>query len=498
MKGGQLNEHMMMYHSTRSREELCGSKEAILKGLCADGGLYVSDGILNASIDMKALMDKSYEEIVMEVFRVLLDDYSKEELDYCISRAYKGKFETETLTPVTEIGSRYLLELYHGPTSAFKDMALCMLPQLMSKALGGEKVMILTATSGDTGKAALSGFQDAENIGITVFYPYQKVSDIQYLQMATAEGGNVHVAAVRGNFDDCQTGVKRIFAERTGEIREKYGVSLSSANSINVGRLVPQVVYYIEAYKQLVNRGAISFGEKIDYVVPTGNFGDILAGFYAKLLGLPVAKLIIASNENKVLTDFIKTGVYDKNRPFVKTISPSMDILVSSNLERMLFYASGCDCEYVAGLMKELQEQGSFEVTPEVLTELREVFDCGFASNEESKQAIAEAYRKDNRLIDPHTACGYKVAEELNTGRKTVILSTASPFKFAKDVYEALFGALEGMDEADGFTYMNALSEKTGETVPEALKSLKTKEIRHRSVVDIDKMAEFAEGCIRA
>ncbi len=492
----------MLYHSTRSRADLCGSKEAILKGLCADGGLYVSDDMLKASVDMKALMEMSYEEIVKEVFKVLLDDYTEEELDYCTGRAYKGKFETKDLTPVTEIGDKYLLELYHGPTSAFKDMALCMLPQLMSKALKDEEVMILTATSGDTGKAALSGFQDAEKIGITVFYPYQKVSDIQYLQMATAEGGNVHVAAVRGNFDDCQTGVKQIFAEKTGEIREKYKVSLSSANSINVGRLVPQIVYYIEAYKQLLKRGVISFGDKVDYVVPTGNFGDILAGYYAKLLGLPTGRLIVASNENKVLTDFFTTGIYDKNRDFVKTISPSMDILVSSNLERMLFYASGCDCEYVAGLMKDLSEKGRFEVTPKVLAALQEVFDCGYATNEESRQAIRRAYEQDKRLIDPHTACGYKVAEETAaaSGRKTVILSTASPFKFAKDVYESVFGALEDAagagSEPDGFAYMDALTAKTGEKAPEALASLKTKEIRHKDVVEIGEMAGFAVKCI--
>ena len=487
----------MLYHSTRSRNEMCGSKDAVLKGLCPDGGLYVSDDIVNASIDMQALMDKSYEEIVLEVFRTLLDDYTEDELNYCISRAYRGKFETTELTPVTEIGERYLLELYHGPTSAFKDMALCMLPQLMSKALKDEKVMILTATSGDTGKAALSGFQDADNIGITVFYPYGKVSDIQYLQMATAEGGNVHVAAVRGNFDDCQTGVKKIFASMTDEIRDKYKVALSSANSINVGRLVPQIVYYIDAYKQLVRSGAVSYGEKIDYIVPTGNFGDILAGYYAKLLGLPVAKLIVASNENNVLTDFLKTGIYNKNRDFVKTISPSMDILVSSNLERMLFYACGCDCDYVAGLMKDLAEKGRFEVSTEVLGRLQEIFGCGYATNEESKQAIADAYNNDHRLIDPHTACGYKVAEELNDGRKQIILSTASPFKFAKDVYESIFGSND-FDEskADGFTYMDALAAKTGEHVPDALASLKTKPVIHKDVVDIDGMADFAVKCI--
>lgn len=480
----------MLYHSTRSKNDSVGSKDAILKGLCADGGLYVSDDILNASVDIKALMDKSYEEIVYEVFRVLLDDYTDAELKDCIAKAYAGKFETKELTPVTKLGRYWLLELYHGPTSAFKDMALCMLPQLMSKALKDERVMILTATSGDTGKAALAGFQDAENIGITVFYPYQKVSDIQYLQMATQEGANVNVAAVKGNFDDCQTGVKRIFAADSEKISAERHISLSSANSINVGRLVPQVIYYIESYKRLVQNGTISFGEKVDFVVPTGNFGDILAGYYAKVLGLPVGKLVVASNENNVLTDFFRTGIYNKNREFVKTISPSMDILVSSNLERMLYYASGCDADYVKSLMKSLSETGKFEVSKEVLSFLQDIFDFGFATNEESKQAIRDAWNNDNRLIDPHTAVGYKVAGDKNSSRPTVILSTASPFKFAKDAYEAIFGELSDK-HADGFSYMNALTEKTGEKAPAPLASLKSKEIRHKSVVDIDKMEAF-------
>ncbi len=480
----------MLYHSTRSKAVSCGSKDAILKGLCTDGGLYVSDDIMSVSLDMSKLMDKSYEEIVFEVFKVLLDDYTDEELKSCIAKAYAGKFETADFTPVTKLGKYWMTELYHGPTSAFKDMALCMLPQLMSKALKDEKVMILTATSGDTGKAALSGFQDAENIGITVFYPYGKVSDIQYLQMATQEGRNVNVAAVRGNFDDCQTGVKKIFAADSEKIFKERKISLSSANSINVGRLVPQVIYYIESYKKLVQDKAISYGDKIDFVVPTGNFGDILAGYYAKALGLPVGKLIVASNENNVLTDFFKTGIYDKNRNFVKTISPSMDILVSSNLERMLYYASGCDAEYVAGLMNDLSEKGRFEVTKDILDTLQDIFGCGYATNEESKQAIRDAWNYDHRLIDPHTAVGYKVAKDIASGRPTVILSTASPFKFAKDVYESIFGELSDKN-ADGFAYMDALSEKTGENAPTPLAMLKTKELRHTAVVDIDKMEQF-------
>ncbi len=480
----------MLYHSTRSKSEYVSSKEAILKGLCSDGGLFLSDEMLDAKMDMEALMDKSYEDIAFEVFKRVLGDFTDDELKDCIGKAYAGKFETKELTPVTKLGKYYLLELYHGPTSAFKDMALCMLPQFMSKALAGRKVMILTATSGDTGKAALAGFMDAENIGITVFYPHGKVSDIQYLQMATQEGKNVSVAAVNGNFDDCQTGVKKIFSKLTDKIYSEYGISLSSANSINIGRLVPQIIYYIEAYKQLVKNGAVKYGDKVDYVVPTGNFGDIMAGFYAKLMGLPVGRLIVASNENRVLTDFFETGIYDKNRAFVKTISPSMDILVSSNLERMLYYASDCDADYVKGLMESLSSTGRFEVSTEVLMYLKAIYGYGSASNEESKEAVRKAFKEDGRLIDPHTAVGYKVADDLYDGTPTVILSTASPFKFAEDVYKALFGEIEGAD-GDGFRYMEALAEKTGENAPEPLATLKSKEVLHKSVVDTDKMDNF-------
>lgn len=483
----------MYYHSTRSRTDIFSSRDAILKGICSDGGLFVSDGIPDAHVGIEGLRDMTYEQIALRIFRVLLPDYTDEELIECISNAYTGKFETGELTPLTAVGDRYLLELYHGPTSAFKDMALCMLPQLMSKALSGtdRKIMILTATSGDTGKAALAGFADAENIGITVFYPHGKVSDIQYLQMATQEGKNVAVSAVEGNFDDCQTGVKKIFAEFSEESIRKYGVELSSANSINVGRLVPQVVYYYDSYRQLLKKGVIKEGDKVSFCVPTGNFGDVLAGYYAKLLGLPVDRLMVASNENNVLYDFIRTGTYDRNREFVKTISPSMDILVSSNLERFLYYASGCDCEYVGGLMEELSKTGRFTVNSRVLQNLQDTFDCGYVKDEESKKAIKEAFTKDGRLIDPHTAVAYRCAGEMKG--TVVVLSTASPFKFAADVYNAIF---DDMKEADGFTYMEKLSEKTGESIPAPLRSLKEKPVLHRSVVNTAEMKAFAEKSI--
>ena len=485
----------MIYHSTRDNSVKYTSKQAILKGLCEDGGLFVADELPAASVDIKACMSMKYEDIAFTVFKALLPDFSDEELRDCVDTAYVGKFETEELTPVTKIGENWLLELYHGPTSAFKDMALCMLPKFMQKALygTGEKVMIVTATSGDTGKAALEGFRDVEDVGIAVFYPHGKVSDIQYLQMASQEGNNVYVSAVEGNFDDCQTGVKKIFSGISGSVKEEKNVSLSSANSINIGRLVPQVVYYIYTYKKLLDYGRISFGDKVDFCVPTGNFGDVLAGYYAKLLGLPVGRLIVASNENNVLTDFIKTGTYNKNRAFVKTISPSMDILVSSNLERLLYYASGCDCGYVAGLMKSLSETGEFTVSAKVLENIQQSFDCGFTDDRGASEAIRYAFEHDGRLIDTHTAVAYKVLNDMErkTSDAAVILSTASPFKFAKDVYMSISGKTLADEKADGFAYMDALTAMTGEKAPAPLAALKTKNVRHKSVVPIDGMAGF-------
>jgi len=477
----------MLYHSTRDKNRKFTSKQAILKGICEDGGLFVSDELGETRFPIEKLQDLSYEQIAETVMQQLLPDYSGRELEDCIEKAYRGKFETGELTPLTKIGDQYLLELYHGPTQAFKDMALCMLPQLMSRALeeSDQKVMILTATSGDTGKAALSGFADTPNIGIAVFFPHEKVSDIQYLQMVTQKGKNVYVAAVKGNFDDCQTGVKNVFMNASDQISKTDGVSLSSANSINVGRLVPQVVYYFEAYKQLLRRGRIKLNDPVDFCVPTGNFGDILAGYYAKCLGLPVGKLIIASNENKVLYDFLKTGTYDRNRSFVKTISPSMDILISSNLERLLYYASGKDEKQVAQWMMQLKEKGTFTVPDSIMSKIREVFDYGYANEQEVKAAIKDAYERFGRLIDPHTAVAFRVA----AGRKnpTVILSTASPFKFAKDVYTSIFGE-PAADFGDGFAYMEELSHRTGQAVPKALGALKDAKILHRDVIGIDEM----------
>ncbi len=490
----------MRYHSTRSKDREYDSKEAILKGLCDDGGLFVCDGIEELGLPLSSLYDMDYHQEAFFVLKTFLTDYTDEELKRAVSGAYDEKFRSRLITPVTDLGRDRLLELYHGPTSAFKDVALCMLPRLMSEALRerNEKLMIVTATSGDTGKAALEGFRDAEHIGITVFYPHHGVSDIQYLQMATQEGSNVFVGAVRGNFDDCQTEVKKLFSSEIVPELSKLGVQLSSANSINIGRLVPQIVYYIDAYRQLLMRSEIQLGDPVDFCVPTGNFGDVLAGYLAKRMGLPVGRLVVASNENKVLTDFLTTGVYDRRREFKKTISPSMDILVSSNLERLLYYESDGDCELVAWLMSELNKKGSFEIGKPMLERIRDSFDCGFASDEEAKMAIKHAYEGYDRVIDPHTAVAYKVAQgyedrmhSLGVKRPMVILSTASPYKFARDVYEAIFGIKEEQQDMDGFDFMDSLRERTGEPVPAALSELRSKEIRHRAVLDRNGLQVF-------
>lgn len=482
----------MIYHSTRDKQETAGSREAVLQGLCRDGGLFVSDELSDCRLDVEELLPLSYKETAKRIFGLLLGDYSSQELSEGVEEAYGSTFSAPEVTPLTRIGENWLLELYHGPTSAFKDVALCMLPQLMSKALSGtgKRVMIVTATSGDTGKAALNGFRDVKDVAITVFYPEGKVSDIQRLQMITQEGENVAVCGIRGNFDDAQSAVKTVFSSGAGAELEKEGIFLSSANSINVGRLIPQVVYYFEAYKALRNQGVIRKGECIDFCVPTGNFGDVLAGYYGKLMGLPIRHLIVASNENNVLTDFIRSGVYDRNRPFHKTISPSMDILISSNLERMLYYMSGGDVELIRGLMQDLKEKGRFQIEGELLERIQEVFPAGCADDEKTRAGIRRAYEEDGRLIDPHTAVGYQVMQEKGEkGVPCVLLSTASPYKFCRDVYEALFGPLSG--EADGFAYMDALREKTGVEPPEPLKALRGKAELHKDVIDPEEIGGY-------
>lgn len=504
---------MATYHSTRSRTAQLSAKEAIRRGIAPDGGLYVSDELGQSKIDLEGLANKDYFELAREVLGTLLPDYTADEIAACVDEAYGSSFASDEVTPVVDLkgvageadqgsASTYVMELWHGPTSAFKDVALQMLPRLMARTSANaegaaDKIMIVTATSGDTGKAALAGFADAPGCGITVFYPEGKVSRVQELQMSTQEGANVSVCAVRGNFDDAQSAVKRIFADR--ELADRLaaaGVQLSSANSINVGRLAPQVTYYFDAYAQLVRAGAVELGQKVTFCVPTGNFGDVLAGYYAKLLGLPVARLVVASNRNDVLTDFITTGTYDRRRDFAKTISPSMDILVSSNLERLLYYMSDGDCELVASLMADLGEKGFYQVPEGLLAKIQEVFACGRADDDATRAEIASTWNELGALIDPHTAVAKSVLDAVPAdGTVRVCLSTASPYKFSSDVLAALGQDTSGMS---GFACMDALEKATGTTAPAQLSVLRDLPVLHKDVCDRAKMGAFVESsCAR-
>ncbi|HJB05901.1 MAG TPA: threonine synthase [Candidatus Merdibacter merdigallinarum] len=482
------------YHSTRG-EERCSPKEAILKGIASDGGLFVWDDLDQVQLDLHTFLQLDYPGMVQTLFRRLLWDYSEEELAACAQAAYGDTFDDERITPLVFAGKQPVLELFHGPTSAFKDVALCMLPQLMSRALAGrdEKVMIVTATSGDTGKAALSGFQDAENIGITVFYPQGKVSAIQRLQMVTQPGRNVSVCAIEGNFDDAQSSVKALFqSEGARRLKEEEHIVLSSANSINIGRLIPQIVYYFAAYQQLLQQEKIQWGEEISFCVPTGNFGNVLAGYYAKLLGLPIRHLIVAANENKVLDDFLRTGIYDRNRSFHTTISPSMDILISSNLERMLYYMCGKDSEKIRGWMDELAQTGRYQVDEETLQKIRNVFLSGHCDNAQTSLQIERVYRSCGYVMDPHTAVGSYVLEQLALTEPCVLLSTASPYKFTRDVLKAL----QVEAAADDFVCMEQLSELTKTSIPQGLYALKSMEERFSDVIEVTDMEAYV--CAKA
>ena len=487
----------MKYSSTRGNAEKLDSARAIIRGLAADGGLFVPDAM--PKVDMKfieGLQKLSYEERAEKVLGLFLTDYTADELKGCVTRAYDtGRFDTVKRAPVKAVGDKSVLELWHGPTSAFKDMALQLLPQLMSTALKktGEKdkVLILVATSGDTGKAALEGFRDVPQISIMVFYPQGGVSRIQQLQMLTQEGRNVNVTAVKGNFDDAQSGVKMIFGDKAfNEELAKKGIRLSSANSINWGRLVPQIVYYFSAYADLLAAGTIKAGEEINFTVPTGNFGDILAGFYAKCMGLPVHKLICASNANNVLTDFLRTGVYDRQRDFFKTISPSMDILISSNLERLLYHMTD-DTKKVAGWMKELSEKGRYDVGHELLEKIQQTFAADWTSDEDTETCIGRLYEKTHYVADPHTAVAWSVAEKYQqaTGdtHHMVVVSTASPYKFNGSVLDALGVKTAGVDE---FTLLDELQARNEDKIPEGLSSLRTKEVRHHGVCEPQTMED--------
>ncbi|WP_311409362.1 threonine synthase [Lancefieldella parvula] len=494
------------YHSTRSSDHTVSAKQAILQGIAPDGGLYIQDSIGKKPLDLVKVCSQDFKSTAYDVLSTLLDDYSPEELNHCIEGAYGTQWDTETITPVSAIGDDWLLELFHGPTSAFKDVALQMLPRLMSvaredtNAIGasGQNIMIVTATSGDTGKAALEGFKGVPGMGITVFYPEGKVSDIQRLQMVTQKGSNVAVCAVNGNFDDAQNAAKAIFANKklAQELAVKNTV-LSSANSINIGRLAPQVTYYFDAYAQLVAKGTITQGQKVTFCVPTGNFGDVLAGYFAKEMGLPVDRLIVASNSNKVLTDFLTTGTYDRRRVFEKTISPSMDILVSSNLERLLYLASGKDTELVSYLMNQLITEGIYTVPAQVMDTICETFDAGFTTDDQTRETICSTWEDCHVLIDPHTAVAKHVLDRVSrqTNDVRVCLSTASPYKFSSDVLAALGHSTTGLND---FACMHTLAEITGTNPPIQLSSLNDNVIIHTDVREKEELASYVfEACGR-
>jgi threonine synthase len=494
----------MQYLSTRDRNARLSASEAIVLGLARDGGLCTPVSFPHLPENaIEKLSAMNYPQRAAYVMKLFLDEFSEEELKTYTERAYAvpSKFDHPDVAPVAALrDGTYMLELWHGPTCAFKDMALQMLPQLLTASLhktGEERtVCILVATSGDTGKAALEGFRDVDHTKILVFYPKDGVSDIQELQMVTQEGQNVGVCAVVGNFDDAQTGVKRIFSDEALRAQlDKRGYFLSSANSINWGRILPQVVYYISAYCDLVQNGKIQNGDPINFCVPTGNFGNILAGYFAKLMGLPINRLICASNQNNVLTDFISTGVYDRNRPFYTTTSPSMDILISSNLERLLYLMTGSD-EQVRLYMQQLSETGRYQVSADVLAKIQETFSCGCCEDARVAQTIADEFRTSGYLMDTHTAVAYAVLKDYRaaTGDKTpaVVVSTASPFKFCSSVLDAL-----GVTEfAPGTEILSQLSAETGKPVPKPLASLAGKPRRFDGVAEKEQMTDVVLGAL--
>ena len=476
----------MDYISSRGQSPAVDSAQAVLSGLAPDGGLYMPRAI--PAFDWQHCLTLSAQQMSAAILSALLPDIPN--MEALVKRAYTGKFETEDLTPTVPVGDFQVLELFRGPTSAFKDVALSMLPQLLTAAKRekgiAQEIRILTATSGDTGKAALVGFQDVPGVSICVFYPFGGVSQVQRAQMVTQEGENVHVCAVEGNFDDAQTGVKNIFAACQGK---ELPFLLSSANSINIGRLAPQIMYYFKSYADLLSRKVISLGDKVDFSVPTGNFGDILAGYLAKKLGLPVGRLICASNANNVLTDFLTTGVYDRRRPLLKTTSPSMDILVSSNLERLLYLLSG-DTALVAGLMKDLSEQGFYRVPDALLAAIQAEFAAGYCNDAQAEAVIGRVYREQGYLMDPHTACGWAAAETHRGDAPTVVLSTASPYKFSTAVLTAIGADISGSE----YDRMERMQTLTGIPIPPALAALRTKPERHTGVIPKEKMLEFVLG----
>lgn len=485
----------ILYNSTRGGESGVAASEAILKGLAPDGGLYVPESIPILDEDLDQLAGMSYQETAYAVMKKFLTDFTEDELKYCISHAYDSKFDTEEIAPLAKVENVYFLELFHGKTIAFKDMALSILPYLMTTAAKKHNVkndiVILTATSGDTGKAAMAGFADVPGTKIIVFYPKEGVSRVQELQMLTQKGENTSVVGIFGNFDDAQTGVKNIFNDKAfAEELKRMGYQLSSANSINIGRLVPQIVYYVYAYAKLYANGEIEKGEKINVVVPTGNFGNILAAWFAKQMGIPFDRLICASNDNKVLYDFFGTGTYDKNREFILTSSPSMDILVSSNLERLLYLSCGRNAAETKGMMALLNAGGKYEITP-MMREFMKDFCAGYASMNENAAEIRKVFDDTGYLMDTHTGVAATVYEKYRkeTGdmAKTVIASTASPYKFSGSVMEAVLGKQEEKDE---FQLIDEMEQISGVPVPQAIEEIRNAQIRHDRTCEVGEMMD--------
>ena len=491
----------LLYKSTRDAEKTVTASQAILKGMADDGGLFVPVSIPKLPVSLGELKEMSYQEIAYTVMKEFLTDFTEEELKSCIAKAYDSKFDTEEIAPLAKVEDAYYLELFHGATIAFKDMALSILPHLLTTSAKKNQVkneiVILTATSGDTGKAALAGFADVEGTKIIVFYPKNGVSRVQELQMVTQKGDNTSVVAIHGNFDNAQSGVKAMFENKELEKElNEAGYQFSSANSINIGRLVPQVVYYVYAYAKLLQNEEIAEDEEINVVVPTGNFGNILAAYYAKNMGIPIAKLICASNENKVLYDFFQTGTYDRNREFVLTTSPSMDILISSNLERLIYKISGEDARKDTDLMTELKTKGSYAITGEMKANLAD-FAAGYATEEQVAKTIHDIYEDTGYVMDTHTAVAatvYKAyREDSKDDRKTVIASTASPYKFAGSVMSAIDPKYKGQDD---FKLIEELQKVSGTELPNAIKEIMNAEIRHNTECDVDQMEQTVKNIL--
>ncbi|MCI6859170.1 MAG: threonine synthase [Eubacterium sp.] len=485
----------LIYKSTRNDQETATASQAILKGLADEGGLFVPTQIPKLDRSLDELSQMNYQEVAYEVMKLYLTDFTPEELKHCIRSAYDEKFDTDNIAEIVKKGDAFYLELFHGKTIAFKDMALSILPYLMTTSAKKNQVkneiVILTATSGDTGKAALAGFADVPGTKIIVFYPKHGVSPIQEKQMVTQRGKNTYVIGIEGNFDDAQTGVKKMFSDRAlAEEMDRAGFQFSSANSINIGRLVPQIVYYVYSYARLLKTGELSHGEKINVVVPTGNFGNILAAYYAKQMGVPIAKLVCASNENKVLFDFFTTGCYDRNREFILTSSPSMDILISSNLERLIYQTAGRDVKKNSTFMKELSTKGTYTVTDEMREQMKDF--CGnYATEEETAQTIRETYEKTGYVIDTHTAVAAavykKYRQETGDETKTVIASTASPYKFTRSVMNAIDPSY---DTRSDFELIDELEKLSGVKVPQAIEDIRSAPVLHDTVCETEDMCK--------